>query len=355
MSEYLSKDGLEYLLSKINEKYSYDIVTNNKNGLMSVLDKAKIDNTNFTYGYCETDPNLSEKSIVTENKQWCLSNGSFIAVKFSSPFENINGITLNVNATGAKSFIASGINSFDPEHIYVFVYDGTQYNLVFNGSNSESITGSFAYFEEDGTEYLPEALPIDADSLGGYPASSYSTTEQIEAQYVKASIEEVVMGENGEVKPQSPLMLGENGILPLTSYDQIIMPDGSRWNGKALSDTNNPDETPTTSYTIFNRISFTVLASGWVQSETGRFTQTITINDVTSHSTCYHIDVDMSAVTEDTIDDIKGAWALVDNAETVDGGIMLTCFTKAPTVDFAVIADIQEIVTDIPNANGVSF
>ena len=33
------------------------------------------------------------------------------------------------------------------------------------------------------------------------------------------------------VKPQSPLMLGENGILPLTSYDQIIMPDGTRWNG----------------------------------------------------------------------------------------------------------------------------
>lgn len=90
---------------------------------------------------------------------------------------------------------------------------------------------SFAYFEEDGTEYLPDALPIDADSLGGYPASSYSTTEQLDAQYVKASIEDVVMSDNGEVKPQSPLMLGENGILPLTSYDQIIMPDGTRWNG----------------------------------------------------------------------------------------------------------------------------
>lgn len=35
------------------------------------------------------------------------------------------------------------------------------------------------------------------------------------------------------VKPQSPLMLGENGILPLTSYDQIIMPDGDRWDGKS--------------------------------------------------------------------------------------------------------------------------
>lgn len=58
-----------------------------------------------------------------------------------------------------------------------------------------SLDGTYAYFEED--DILQEGSPatIDADSLGGLPASSYSTTEQIEAQYVKASIEEVVMGE----------------------------------------------------------------------------------------------------------------------------------------------------------------
>lgn len=157
------------------------------------------------------------------------------------------------------------------------------------------------------------------------------------------------------VKPQSPLMLGENGILPLTSYDQIIMPDGGRWNGKAIPDTEeNPEESPST-YLTFNRISFAVPSANWVQADTGRYTQIIALNDITSHSKCYHIDVDMSTVTEETIEDIKGAWALVDNAETVDGGIMLTCFTEAPAVDFAVIADIQEIVTDIPNANGVNF
>lgn len=33
------------------------------------------------------------------------------------------------------------------------------------------------------------------------------------------------------VKPQSPLMLGENGLYPLTTYDQIIMPDNTRWDG----------------------------------------------------------------------------------------------------------------------------
>lgn len=35
------------------------------------------------------------------------------------------------------------------------------------------------------------------------------------------------------VKPQSPLMLGDIGILPLTNFDQIIMPDGDRWDGTA--------------------------------------------------------------------------------------------------------------------------
>lgn len=33
------------------------------------------------------------------------------------------------------------------------------------------------------------------------------------------------------IKPQSPIKSGSIGILPLTSYDQIIMADGTRWNG----------------------------------------------------------------------------------------------------------------------------
>ena len=36
-------------------------------------------------------------------------------------------------------------------------------------------------------------------------------------------------------KPQSPLVMNGEGIFPLTTYDQIIMPDGSRWDGKSSS------------------------------------------------------------------------------------------------------------------------
>lgn len=46
------------------------------------------------------------------------------------------------------------------------------------------------------------------------------------------------MAENERfLKPQSPIQDGEDYILPITSYDQIIMPDGvSRWDGVSGTD-----------------------------------------------------------------------------------------------------------------------
>lgn len=35
------------------------------------------------------------------------------------------------------------------------------------------------------------------------------------------------------LKPQSPITNGEDHLYPLTTYDQIIMPDESRWNGSS--------------------------------------------------------------------------------------------------------------------------
>jgi hypothetical protein len=103
------------------------------------------------------------------------------------------------------------------------------------------------------------------------------------------------------------------------------------------------------------RIYFTVPASGWVQTETGRYTQTIAIGGITSNSMCYHLDLDMTSVTEDTITTIKEAWSFIDNAETAGNGILLTCFTQAPTVDLSLIVDVQKVISNFPNASGVSF
>ena len=43
------------------------------------------------------------------------------------------------------------------------------------------------------------------------------------------------MSEN-YIKPQSPIRNGDEHIYPLTTYDQIILEDGTRWNGKTIGD-----------------------------------------------------------------------------------------------------------------------
>lgn len=47
-------------------------------------------------------------------------------------------------------------------------------------------------------------------------------------------------------KPQSPIEKGEHYIYPLTTHDQVILPDGSRWSGSNLDvelDGEAPNET----------------------------------------------------------------------------------------------------------------
>lgn len=45
------------------------------------------------------------------------------------------------------------------------------------------------------------------------------------------------MAEKNPEKLQKPLMDKNGSFYPLTTYDQIIMPDNSRWDGKTLEET----------------------------------------------------------------------------------------------------------------------
>lgn len=145
------------------------------------------------------------------------------------------------------------------------------------------------------------------------------------------------------IKKKYPILdeNGQSATYP-TFASQVFFDDGTSLQSHAI----NP---------IMTRVQLNVPVTGWIQSGSGRYTQTISVDNITSSSKCYHIDIDMSAVTEDTFEDIKDAWALVDNAETVNGGIMLTCFSAAPSIDFNVIADIEEVIMDLPSASGVTF
>lgn len=115
------------------------------------------------------------------------------------------------------------------------------------------------------------------------------------------------------------------------------------------------NKAPSGSYAAMKRINAAVLASRWEQSDSKEYTQLIEVEDMSPLSKCYHIDVDTTDITKDNALAIKIAWSYVDRAETVTDGILLTAFADVPTVDFNIIADVETIVTDIPNVAGVNF
>ena len=87
-------------------------------------------------------------------------------------------------------------------------------------------------------------------------------------------------------------------------------------------------------------ITLSFPAAGWAKTETGRYAQTVEAEDITEETRCHSIDINMSEATEDTAADIKKAWGKIDDAQTVDGGVMLVAFESAPKVDISVIIEV---------------
>ena len=199
------------------------------------------------------------------------------------------------------------------------------------------------------------------------------------------------------LKPQSPIKLGEDHIYPLTTIDQVVMSDGKRLGGVGVylekpedgedttleagvnadtlggilpsgfvlnSDFNEYKNTleadisenyvaksdiPVTSVNgmfgdikiaELHRIVFPFSDSGWVEQDDGRFTQLSELSGITSETHACSIDIDMGNATADNISDLRDAWSMIDIAETVDGGILLTAFDGAPEIDFNVIVEV---------------
>ena len=77
--------------------------------------------------------------------------------------------------------------------------------------------------EVENTGPIPK---VDAEFLGGIEASEYITNTEAIAQYV-------------QTKPNDILSVNNQNVYPVTYYNQIIMPDGSKWNGTVGSGTGN--------------------------------------------------------------------------------------------------------------------
>ena len=166
-------------------------------------------------------------------------------------------------------------------------------------------------------------------------------------------------------KPQSPIKNGEDYIYPLTTHDQIIMADGSRWNGRQLDDSIvvNNLTTSDKGYVLDARqgcelnaiiakkanelsvsisqkastahYSATLSSSDW--SSSAPYTQTVSVSGILATDDPL-VDVDMSgATTSDDGNALTDAWTLVGRVTANAGSITAYCYDEKPTVDIPLI------------------
>lgn len=185
------------------------------------------------------------------------------------------------------------------------------------------------------------------------------------------------------IKPQSPIKSGSVGIFPLTTFDQIIMPNGARWNGIVVEDgvldpaniptidfdgatTDVYEKTsvplrvgniyaylPTTADQVilsdgtrleqngklpyrYEKVEFNInLAVGGWTGETAPYVQVIQVEGVSS-SDDLKADVDMSNVNVDTFSDLNSSWACVGRLVAGDGIVTAYCYEDFPITDVPV-------------------
>lgn len=196
----------------------------------------------------------------------------------------------------------------------------------------------------------------DSDKLGGKLPSEYALADHTH-ENMQPNGSQPVVWESIENKPKAYPPESheheeyENKVKSISVNGEQIEPDE---NGNVdLGELETSGESA--GFTGFIRLSFALPASGWAKSETGRYTHLYENADITEYTQCSSLDVDMSEVTEDTIDAVKKARSCIDKVDTVNGGILFTSYKNAPTIDLNMIADVVTIQTSIPNMNGVMF
>jgi hypothetical protein len=183
------------------------------------------------------------------------------------------------------------------------------------------------------------ATGINADTLGGVVASEYVSYTKLDT--VKNEIESNISG-NYALKTElnaykneintnidnittNYALKSELPNVPLTSVNGKI--------GDAILTANDVGAT----VVRFHTLSFP--ASGWVEQSDGSFTQQVAVEGILETNYA-HVDIDMSSATVDTFADLQDAWALINRAQSIDGGVLLTAFDGAPEVDLVVKLEV---------------
>lgn len=221
---------------------------------------------------------------------------------------------------------------------------------------------------EDGTEFDP--VIINADSLGGIAAADYATKVYVDDAisnldtsninldnyYTKAETDSAIESAKPDLTlyalktdaaPDSEKLGGvaadqyalKNGEV---TYNQIVLPDGNRWNGEIIA----------TIDAVKVAFSTTLAAANW--SETAPYSQTIIVEGITENDKPY-IFVDLSTATEDTVDSIEAEWAKVKYALTSENTITFYCIKETPAIDISIEGEVAKMDANYISAKGVKF
>lgn len=174
------------------------------NGVPKLTTARKIDGVGFNgtsdishYGVCSTAGTTAAKTVSISN--FSLVLGAHVFVKFTA--ENsatIANLTLNVNNTGAKPIRYKGVSLpvNITTNVYLFVYDGTNYELVSTGMESQfstfvpvtrtingkqlntdiSLTGSDINFSSSNNSKIPDVVNNKVDKVSGKALSTNDFT-----------------------------------------------------------------------------------------------------------------------------------------------------------------------------------
>ena len=103
----------------------------------------EIDKVSIYYAVSETAGGTADKTASLTG--FTLITGRYIAVKFTNT-NTAGNVTLNVNSTGAKPLYYAGeaipYNMIQGDNIYIFRYNGAQYDLMSGGGGGESGGGT---------------------------------------------------------------------------------------------------------------------------------------------------------------------------------------------------------------------
>lgn len=143
------------------------------------------------------------------------------------------------------------------------------------------------------------------------------------------------------IKPQSPLTHGENFIYPITTHDQIVLPDGSRWDGVSnkISSVNGKvgavelDATDIGAATMI-RCNTWAEYNGW--SSTAPYTQTVSTPGVLASDTplvdIYFLDSDTTATSLARLE----SWNCVNRIVAGNDTLTLYAYEEKPSEGFGI-------------------